>query len=61
MTAFLSIRKETVNLTWLDIKAGVPQESSRTIVLSDHIKGLPDALNSNQKLFADATSVFLVV
>lgn len=61
MTAFLSIRKETVNLTWLDIKAGVPQESSRTIVLSDHIKELSDALNSNQKLFADATSVFLVV
>ena len=60
---FLNNRKQRVVLNgqssnWVDVKAGVPQGSIMGPLL---INALPEGLIANAKLFADDTSLFLVV
>ena len=63
---FLSLRKQRVvvngqHSTWVNIDAGVPQESILGPLFSlIYIDDLSDDLTSNPKLFADDTSLFHV-
>ena len=65
--SFLSDRFQRVLLNgqtskWSQIKAGVPQGSVLgPLLFLVYINDLPEGLTSNVKLFADDTSIFLVV
>ena len=68
LSDFLRNRKQRVTLngqssSWTNVNAGVPQESilGPLHFLIIHINDLPDGLSSNAKLFADDTSLFLVL
>ena len=64
---FLKDRKQRVTLNgqvflWTSVNAGVPQESILgPLLFLVYIKNLADGLPSNAKLFADDTSLFLVI
>ena len=64
---FLNKGKQRVVLNgqssnWVDVKASVPQGSiMRLLLFLIYIKGLPEGLITNAKLFADDTSLFSVV
>ena len=64
---FLSNRNQRVvlngqNLSWTKVHAGVPQGSILGLLLHlIYINHLADYLSSDGKLFADDTSLFLVV
>ena len=68
LSEFLRNRKQRVTLngqssSWTNVNAGVPQESilGPLHFLIIYINDLPDGLSSNAKLFADDTSLFLVL
>ena len=67
MTNFLKERKERVilsgqYLTWTNVKAEVPQNSIlEPLLFLIYINDLPENLASNPKLFADDTSIFLLI
>ena len=67
LTDFLSNRKQRVVLndqhsSWTDIKAGVLQGSILgPLLFLVYIKDLTENVNSNPKLFAEDTSLFLIV
>ena len=66
-TDFLSNRKQRIVLngqhsSWADIKAGVPQGSILgPLLFLIYINDLTENLHSNQKLFADYTSLFSTI
>ena len=65
--SFLSDRHQRVvfngqSSKWLHIKAGVPQDSVlEPLIFLVYINDLPEGLTTSAKLFADDTSLFLVV
>ena len=67
LSNFLRNRKQRVVLigqtpSWADVNAGVPQGSILGLLLFlIYINDLADGLSSNEKLFADDTSLFSVV
>ena len=67
MTNFLKDRKERVilsgqYLTWTNVKVEVPQDPIlEPLLFLIYINDLPENLASNPKLFADDTSIFLLI
>ena len=67
LSDFLRNRKQRVTLngqssSWTNVNAGVPQGSILgPLLFLIYINDLPDGLSSNAKLFADDTSLFLVL
>ena len=67
LSEFLKNRKQRVTLNgqvslWTDVNAGVPQGSILgPLLFFIYTSDLADGLSSNAKLFADDTSLFLVV
>ena len=67
LSDFLKDRKQRVILnrqvfSWAGVKAGVPQGSILgPLIFLVYINDVADGLSSNTKLFADHTSLFLVI
>ena len=67
LSDFLRNRKQRVTLngqssSWTNVNAGIPQGSILgPLLFLIYINDLSDGLSSNAKLFADDTSLFLVV